>query len=152
MAEGDDWNGYNERLFIFPTMGDKIESIIRERYGGILPRGALQTIADEVGVSRQYVWKIAVDFAQADVEKDAKRRRCAEEDCDKYARGKSPWCSIHINVRLICHSCGALFSRRRSVHRMKMLSPLWAGKSYCDKVCYGRYLGRVYGFQPQDKE
>lgn len=137
---------------VFATMREKIVSIIRERYGGILPRGAMTQIAEEVGVSRQYVWTCAIDFAQAGRQKDDLRRRCTVDGCEGYARGRSEWCKEHINVNITCSWCGARFPKKRADHIRKMNRPDYNGRDYCTKTCFGSYIGTTFGFQKSEKE
>ena len=139
------------RRLVFQSISEKIESIIRERYGGILPRGALLVISEEVGVSRQYVWKVAVDFAQANRAKDDKRRRCEVEGCDGYARYKSQRCAEHINVYLVCTQCGARFARRKCVQDAREKKPSYAGTNFCNRLCHGRYIGQHYGYKKKER-
>lgn len=133
-------------------MRAKIASIIKERYGGVLPRGALKVIAEEVGVSRQYVWTVAVDFAQAGREADALRRRCAIEGCHGYARGRSIWCVEHIYLQLVCQNCGARFRRARIEQKRKERNPNFSGLTFCGRRCFGQYIGARYGFKKKSKD
>lgn len=115
------------------------------------PNWSLRQIAYEVGVSRQYVFKI--------IGKQGKNLNSTPvKNCiycgDEFKSYNSFYCSRNCQINskqviMTCCICGKVFSELKSqaVARLKRSK---SKKIYCSKKCFGKFIGKTYGFKHKE--
>lgn len=151
-----------------PYSGVKATAIIaalQERYPcEAVPYGAFQSIGKELGVSREYVRRIAEanEFsgsrtkAGPRVANGVTNRACGRCGKPMTKNAKAALCFDCRFVELPCAQCGKLkrvsaarftiaFSEKRVAWRAAHNAPQSQGRVFCDRHCYGRWFGTNYG-------
>ena len=122
-----------------------IITYLRDAYPGTpLPPGTLRRTAFAFGVSPERVRQLA---RKAGLESAPRRRMVmpvapASCQCGREIPAHRRYCSACRYVSLECCVCGRDFLRERS----NAPSSVSSAAVYCSRRCYGRMVGRTYGF------
>lgn len=150
------------------TRGDRVRAHLLAKYPcAILPFGVVTEIAEQFGVTRERVRQIAVGLGYPGYMSQTKdqriirskmgrtlcptcgkpmgRGRYAENRVSRYRCQDCRW------IEVACSECGKL----KRVHASEYLSKVsrgrtnygkYTGAQFCDRVCFGRYMGERVGF------
>lgn len=113
---------------------------LRERYPEKkIPYGEQAKLAREFKCTRALVNKVARSLEFESFIEEKLPPQCSE--CERPSI-RGGLCSYHLRVHLRCNLCGAPVSRLRSEYNNRLKSDRYTGKVYCDRTCFGRYIGR----------
>ncbi len=126
-----------------------------------LPYGALAELAQQFGVSAEWIRQVANRYGLTGRISTRKITVCG--GCgNEMPKGSRGLCFPCRWIELPCNNCGkpkrvraALIARRidNAEKRHAAGQPAYTGKVYCDRKCYGQWLGSNHGIQtrPQDQ-
>lgn len=106
---------------------DKIAELRKEH-----PEWSMQQIGDTLGVTRQMVH-------QTLKKANLPTRRVLSSQGETRPQSNSPM------IQLLCNECGRVFDRSLSSYKSAMKDPRYKGVFYCNRICLGKRVGRLYG-------
>ena len=112
------------------------------------PETRVTQIARMVGVSRQWVSQVLKSEGLSTRPPRQEPRRCARCGRPLSSKGSTGLCQAcyanmrrNPRVRLVCAVCGKEFYR--SSHLLRAMK---SGGYYCSRACWGKFVGRNFGF------